>query len=350
MRKLLNRRTIGSGSALALLVAFGVSALPSTPVAAKPAAAQPTSFSITVNPQKVTSSSHTKLTVQINASKFSQGGSGTSSSASFSLSAKGAPDSHNWGFPLSGHSVSYNTGTGKGTIKTGRQAKPYGLIKTTVKKHGKPNVTKCHTYKSVSQPVVLHGKWGFNTHSKGKHKWGKAVRSGKFKGTVYYSIGQFQQCGPAFRIPCFKGVSWSAFHPFGSSFNQVSLSGNVGFSIFASRSVSLAKPRNASRNDYVMLTNKHQKFSVRHGKATVKVGSGPGASGSATLKSPQAGNQGTPQACGRGHTETNTSWQASYKNGSKPLTVKEQIEGPLKLPNIAATSSEASINKSKVHQ
>jgi hypothetical protein len=72
-------------------------------------------------------------------------------------------------------------------------------------------------------------------------------------------------------------------------------------------------------------------------------------SGSATLKGPQ-GSTGTPQACGKGHTQTSTSWQSTFKNGSKPLTVKEQIEGPLKLPNIAVTDNQASISKTKVHK
>jgi hypothetical protein len=258
MRKLLNRRTIGSGSVLALLVGLSVSALPSTPVAAKPAAKQPSGFTISILPQRVTSSSGTKLIVQMSGNKF-KSGSSTSSSANFFISAKGARDSHSWNFPLSNSSVTYNTGTGKGALKTGQQAKPYGLIKLNINDKGKPNVTKCHTYKAVSQPVVLRGKWGFNTRSHGKHKWGKTARHGKLKGTVSYSFGTFQQCG-GIHFPCFKGERWNVFHPFGSSFNNVSFSGSVtGNTIFASRTVSLAKPNNASRNDNVSVNDPRSK-------------------------------------------------------------------------------------------
>jgi hypothetical protein len=351
MRKFLNRRTIGSGSVLALVAGLSMSALPSTPVAAKPIAAQqPTSYTVSLVPQKVVSSTHKRLNILISGSHNDNSalGGGQTSSESVFIGAKGARDTHNWGLPLSAHAVDYSAATGKGTFKSGKKAKPYSVINLRFHNKGKRNVTTCHAYKTISQPVVLKGRWKFNTHSHGNHKWGKKGRHGKFRGTINYSLGNFQSCGNT-HFPCFQGMNWSGVHPFGSSFNEISFSGSVNRnSIFATRNVSLAKPKNASRIDNVSLTDNHQKFSLKNGKATVKIGPAPGVSGSATLNGPQ-GSQGSPQACGKGHTQTTTSWGSSYKNGSKPLTVKEQIEGPLKLPNISQSAGRANISKTTVH-
>jgi hypothetical protein len=349
MRKSLNRRTIGTGSALVLVAGLSVSALPQTSVSARPAAAQPTSVTVNLT-QKVSSSTHKKLTFFISASHSAKGSSTpASSSAQFIVNAKGAHDSHTWAFPLSHNSVSYSVATGKGTINSGKQAKPYGTLKLSIKNKGKKKVSGCQAQKLVVQPVVLKGKWGFNTRSHGKNRWGKKFRSGKFRGRLSYFLGS-GSCGSS--STCTRAVTWSASHLFGASFNQVFFSGQVAganSTLTASRNVTLAKPKNSSRSDVVALTrHTKQKSSFKKGRATVTVGASGGVKGNATLSGPQGSN--LSGQCGKGHTQVNTTWDSAYKNGSTPLTFKEQIEGPLKLPNISlsAPNDSALITRSTV--
>jgi hypothetical protein len=348
MGKFLTRRALATGSAAALVVGVALSAAPAAPAAARPNATKLASFTVSVALQTVKSSTHKTLRVFIGGSNSSDGGG----NASFSVSAKGTSESHFWSFPLNGSSVAYNPGTGKGSIKTGKQAKPYGTLDLTLKANGKKQVTNCHGLSSVVQPVSVKGSWSFNTRSKGKHKWGKAGGHGKLHGksSVSYTTGSSTQSCGGTGFPCFAGTSWSAQHPVGTR-SRTSISGSVSkhSSVTGSRFVALAKPKGASRSDTVFTSDRHVKFSVKNGKATVKVGPDHGISGSATLAASQAGQPSSPFACGKGSkVEKTTRWQTPYKNGKAPLTVHEQIEGAIKVPDQSASSFNASISKTTV--
>jgi len=331
----MNRRTLGLGSATALILGVGLSAVPSTAVAAKPAAAQVTTYSISLVKQTLISSTHHKLHFSIGASQ------GEGASVFFGVTSKGTPESHTWSMGMPTKAVQYNSSTGKGLIKTGHHAKPFGVINMKIKNHGKKHTTGCQAAKTVVQPIIATGAWKFNTRSHGKHKWGKAGRHGKVKGFVSYSKGT-GTC--PFTLPCFAGTSWSAIH---SVANGTSLDGSVsGSMLFANKGASLAKPKNAFRSDSMDVPYKNQTFKVKKGRARVTLGGAPHVTGSAVLTAPKKATS-FPQPCGKGKTETESSWQAAYKNGKKPLVVHEQIEGSFKVPNISANSNTdaASIRK-----
>jgi hypothetical protein len=225
-------------------------------------------------------------------------------------------------------------------------------VKLTFSPAGKKHVTThCQTFESINQPVKVKGSVAFNTHSKGKHKWGKVAKHGKIggKGSVQYETGQFASCGGGGATRCFGGTSWSASHQGNSGVNEVSIAGTLGkpSHLFATRNISLNRPKNAVRSDTVNVVDKHMTFSVKGGKATVKVGAQGKVSGSATLAASSAGTK-FPVPCGKGKTENTTDWDAPYKNGKSPLTAHEQIEGGISLPNLAESSHQASIDKTTV--
>jgi hypothetical protein len=338
---------VAVGSVTVLVVGVGVTALSAAPAAAKPAAKPaakaPKSFSISIAPQAKTSSSHKKLNVQMVAARsFDTFNNQTSTFAEYIVTTKGSQELHEWKFNLSDSSVSYSPASGKGSVKTGKQAKPYGAMKLKLKASGKRHVSTCHSYQEINQPVTVTGSWSFNTRSKGKNKWGKTGGHGKLKGkgSVFYTVGQFQNCGPDINVDCVTSVGWSASHTSGGVDTRLSGS-NVGTkhgSVFASRNAPLSKPKGAVRSDTIIVPEKSQKFSVSGGKATVKLGSAKGVSGTATLASPNQGEDGFATVCGnKGKMQHSTSWQAPYKNGKKALSIHEQIEGAFKLPNVSAS-------------
>jgi hypothetical protein len=351
MRTLVDRRIIVAAAAVGIAVGSGMAALPSVAGAsARPAAAQVDGFSFSPGLLHLKSSTHKALQVSVFVDQSLQSGH-TFSNADVTISTKGSPESHEWSFQLTNKSLKFNPATGKGTLKTGKQLKPFGSLKLTFKAVGKPHVTKCHTFKTVNQGAKSSGGFVFNTRSSGKHKWGKVARHGALaKGFITYETGPFASCGNTFTPPCQSGISWSASKSQTTGVNETSFDGSIGkrSMLFATRNTSLNKPKNAIRSDTVNVADNHMHFSVKGGKATVKVGGSGHVTGGATIAAPHSGSA-FPLPCGKnGKTENTTSWQAAYKNAKSPLSIHEQIEGPLKLPNLGASADRAAIDKTTV--
>ena len=348
------RRALSSGAVVTLLLGVGLAA--SSPSAvAKPTAKTFNSLTFQTSQQLLNSSTHKKLFVAIYANEQTSSAQ-TSSFANVSVSRKGFAENHGWSFsPFKVGSLKYNPSTGKGSLNSGKQLGPFGKLALRMKASGKAHVQHCGTMNITTQPVNVQGAWTFNTRTKGKSGWGKVKvgRSHHFHGanSIVYNTGTPDQCGNNFVLPCFKGVTWSAFKQAAGT-NNTSLGGNISkhSTLFASRNVALKKPSIAHRSDSVNVPGK-MSFKQAKGKATVSVGAKGPVSGSARLLGPKSSPpSGFP--CGRNpqRTQTSTSWSASYKNGKSPLTVHEQIEGNIKLPNLHVSSSgETSINKSTVH-
>jgi hypothetical protein len=349
------RRALALGAAATLMVGLGLTTLPAA-ASAKPAAASLDGLSFNSAAQSLHSNTHKTLNLFVEANQSIQEGT-TSSSASIQVSRQGVPEMHDWDFgEIKNGTLAFDPGTGKGSLKTGSQLDPYAKLSLTLTATGKPNVTKCQTYKTITQRVNVRGRVSFDTRSTGKNRWGKVSAGAKysFSGTneVVYETGVFQSCGGNFTVPCSSGVNWNAFQE-GNGIDNVSISGNIrkhGSSLFALRNASLPKPKNAVREDTVNIAFNKMSFSVSSSnKATVKVGAAGQVSGSATLASPNPGTSSQIPCGNAGKHESSMSWRVPYKNGKSPLTVHEQIEGSIKLPNLPLSDTgETSINKSTV--
>lgn len=348
MTRILRRRAVASGAVVALIVGAGVATLPAAAVA-RPAAVKLDGLSFLPAVQSLTSNTHKTLRVQLGSTVTKQSGT-TSTSLNVTVTRHGTPEMHAWYFNLKNGSLSYSPARGKGSLHVGSQVEPYSKITLSLTATGKKHVSTCQTYKTITQPVKVRGAFSFDTRSKGKGRWGKVGGSAKrtFAGRseVVYETGLFHACTGNFVFPCSSEISWSAVHS-GTADNEVALSGGITKvhgknhgRLFATRNVSLSKPKGALRSDSVNITDNRMTFIVSSSKASIRLGASGPVSGSATLISPAAG-QAFSIPCGKaGKMEIDTSWHAPYKNGKSPLAVHEQIEGSIRLPNIPLSASE----------
>lgn len=357
MKRTWMRRGLSSGAAVTLLVGLGLTALPSAAVA-KPAAAKLDSLTVVPAVQSLTSSTHKHLHLSLAASESNQNGA-TSSATDVTVTRVGAPEQHLWVFQLKSGSVSFNPSTGKGKLSFGSQIEPFGKVNLSLVRQGKKKVFTCGTFKTTTQPVKVSGVLGFDTRSTGKNKWGKVGSTKKRRTLTGKSVVTYQTgtpnntCTGNFVFPCASGINWNSFksNPANNA-ESTSFAGSVRGAqsmIFTSRNVSLKKPKNAFRQDSANIKDRHMKFTVKGGKATVTLGAQGPITGSAKLTSPQSGRM-SPLPCGKaGKVEHQTSWSSAYKNGKSPLTVHEQIEGSIRLPNLPfAVGGTTSIERTTV--
>lgn len=354
-----SRRACYASVVVAVMVGAGVGAAPgfAAGTTGHPGAAHPAvraakhldGLSLAVAPQDRTSSTHKRLYVLVNASRETHNHTETS----VSLSRSGTPETHEWTFQITKASFSFNIGTGKGSLSTGKQLKPFGKLALSFNTTGKKHTQTCGTYVSVSQAVTVHGALSFNSKTKGKKGWGKVGGSDKHtlsgKSHVYYQTGAFACCGGGFTNPCSAGVEWNASTQVGTKETQMfgSLNGSHGF-LEVSRNASLKKPKGAIRTDAMNVPDNNVSFASHGGNATLSIGATKHVTGSAKLASTSAGTS-YPSTCGKHHkTMTTTTWQAPYMNGSSPLKVHEQIEGALALPDIPVSANSTSLSKTTV--
>jgi hypothetical protein len=350
-----------TGTAAAILVAgLGVSALPGVaaarPSVVKPAAAaKPSQIEFLPAVQSLRSTSHTTLHARLSAA-WEEGVAETS--LSVTLTRKGTPEIHSWLFELKNGALAFSPSTGKGSLKAGTQLMPYGKVSLTLTAIGNKHVVTCGTFKTVTQPVRARGVLSFNTHSTGKHRWGTVGGSVRtFGGTnvVSYELGAFQSCSGPFEVPCTSLISWQA-STHGAGVNSVSIGGTISTfkgrtrrEVFANRTVSLKKPKNASRTDSLEVADQHMAFSESKGKASVRIGASGLLTGSASLISPSTALPPVSFSCGNvAKTQHETSWRVPYKNGKSPLAAHEQIEGSIRLPNISLASQQATVTRETV--
>jgi hypothetical protein len=351
------RRGLAVSAVAALLLGTGVATLPAVAVTKAPAP-QLDGLSFLPAVQSLTSNTHKTLRVSLGAALTIQGGS-KFTSMNVMVTRKGVPEMHTWFFDLKNGSLAFNPATGKGSLRAGTQAEPFSKVALSLVATGKKHTVTCGTFKTITQPVKVAGIFTFDTRSTGKGRWGKVGRNVKRtftgKSDVLYETGLFQTCGggpPA--IPCSATITWSAFHQ-GAGVNEVSMSGTIrsvhgksASMLFASRNVAIAKPKNTVRTDTTNLADHRMTFVVSKGKASVHVGASGPFTGSVALISQSAGSAFSIP-CGVSKTESVMSWTAPYKNGKSPLTVHEQIEGPIRLPNIPLSStSPASIDRDTI--
>jgi hypothetical protein len=363
------KRFLPAAAALSVVAATLVSGGSAAAIAKRPAAPQLDYAIFTSHEVRVTTSTHHKLTLSVDASPTSSivvlasspAGRGlTAASSSNAPNASNAPSSvdvalidakhhedHGWLFRLKKGAVSLNPTTGKGSVATGAtRIEPYGRVSLTFTPTGKTTTTRCQgTARTVSHQVNVVGKVQFNTHSSGRHSWGNVGSTKhpfklKGRGTVQDQYGM-GLCGKTLsQEPCASGIGWStdtgAVGFAALTGGALTSRGKTRSEIEAFRGVSLPAPAHASREDEVSAAEPPPALTVVGGEPTLVIdATGSQVTGSAEMTSP---TPETPMSrvCQTSHDENETEWgDASFVNGDDPLTVHEQIEGPLTVANQA---------------
>jgi hypothetical protein len=343
-------RTVRLGGLLttaAVLAGMGVTgvAASAAPAPVGPALV-PAGFTLVDSSQSFTSSTGKKLTMVLTATHGS-----TMASMAVTVAHTGSPESHTWTFQLPNPSdITYDTGTGLGSLKTGTSIGKFGTMNLSLKSAGKVVSVGCGRTRTSQQPVTVTGTLTFKTVSTGAARWGQVAGTTPltFTGQNVISIpdGVDKLCGSTLP-PCVIGVDWEAHNIVSTGFTQLvgddtTTSGVTSSTITAFRTTNLTSPAGAVRTDHSTIAVSAPTFSASGTTAKLTVpASGPLQTGSATFAGSNE-NAMPALACGLpGQESAKTAWQATYTNGAQPLTVHAEINGNFHLTNVAGESSSA---------
>jgi hypothetical protein len=301
----------------------------------------PTEFTFITPTRLVTTSTHHKLSLQM---EVIAAAGATLQNLGFgvSLAVPHGDEGHLWFFPLKDGSFVVNRSTFSGSLKTGAsQISPYGVVSLQFTRVGKPSITQCSTSKTVTHRLHVEGIVEFNTHSAGPHHWGgfgslrkKVTFSGR--GSLKVQYGAMPCTQTPSKVTCRTSVSWQVDNEAGTTLGGAwTLShGKVKAHLSASRQVLLTKPTGALRIDDVQIPAPPPALTTKLGKPTLIVTTeGSSADGSATVVSNGLASP-TTHPCSKTHHEIVEGFSgASYTNGDSALTLHEQIEGPISLPD-----------------
>lgn len=251
-------------------------------------------------------------------------------------------EEHVWSFKVAKKTLKLNS-KGKGKLVT-KKIKPFGTIKLTIKPAKKWKVKKCKgKVISRTRPLKVSGLFKFDSRS----AWGKV--GGKkvaFKGAkLVKSTGNDSSAcdggngggggGEGGTCPS-PSVMWSASQGKQSMSSQWK-PGAKNTTLVASRSTKLAKPKGATRMDFRAARVPTPATTTTGGSVRIAVKSKKPTTGSATLSS--ATGFTLPRPCAGGKTYEESFWTGvTYRNGSKPLTMKMSAYPAIKLPNGSPTA------------
>jgi hypothetical protein len=329
-------------------LAAGAGASSAAPTAAH--AFKMTGFTIdTANP-KLTSSTHKRLrffififnnsnTVNFTRTRNAARAASAKTGDALSVGLSAGKESHDWGFGVKRSTVHFNAKKGTGRINTKHQLKRYGKIRLTIAPTGKAHRScASSTGYTTTRKITLTGKPTFNSKS-GKHGWGTVgAHTVTIKGTLTVNFGT-----P--KLDCGGGVTPSPCPSVGinvDDFTQstsMNTSGRPGHDarVFAFREVSLTSPRGGSRSDF--LTGKVKPLTATPdsgGNVAIRLtGASKNIHGSATITSTEPASS---DICKQ--VVTQDYFDATWKNGAKPLSFRGQIEPRFSLPNNTSASAE----------
>jgi hypothetical protein len=336
MRSHLPARRLIALATIASLTAFSGAALTAPAAAANPGAAAPPTvsfISLFGNSVGTTSTSHVHLKVSVGSSKAPS--TASEDSTSVTISTRTFAETHSWSFPTPATGLAVSS-AGKGRLTLGAKTGPYGTIALRVAPNGHAHTQMCQGQPlQKSMPVTIGGVFVFKTHSAGAHKWGN-LGSQHFHfgtGTVTWTYNnQFGESCQNFSTPCTAGIQFGATNGANSVFG--SKFGSAG-SVQGTKTVKLARPHGATRNDSVNGGAKVSLKVAHNGDATLKVTGTGLAKGTATFKS-SAAAQSFPAPCGKNGAKhvNQRSWNGSYHNGTPALQLKAQVFGAIKVANI----------------
>jgi hypothetical protein len=260
------------------------------------------------------------------------------------LATKNGAESHQWVFQLAEGSFKDKIAKSKGDLNTGpSQIAPFGHVDAAFSPAAKGSTLVCGHTTVKSRPLNVVTSVFFDTQTAG---WGKVgTKTHPFVTTVASRLRtQYggAQCPKPKPTRCLSEVTWGAADP--ATFVDIEGRGihHTG-SIDASQFVSLTTPSEASRTDNVTVSAPRPVLIVASGKPTLKVKSHGGlVTGSATLSSSVSADV-AKIPCRHKGTEKQRGWtDVAFANGPSPLTIHEQIEGPL---SMADNSTAGSITK-----
>jgi hypothetical protein len=329
-------RTVRIRAAITLIVVGVVASLggiagPAASAAgAAPARASLSYSSLSTSGALVTSSSHTKLQVFVDA--FANAGDPASSDVSIFVAPPTGNESHTWRFKASAKQLRLGS-TGSINLPLG----PYGVIKLHYKPAGKAHKQSCDAADyAVNQKVSISGKLAFNTRSSGKHKWGKFARK-HFRfhagSTVTRSYGEGSGNCHSVTPHCASSISYSVSSQDFSVFMDGFTHGKRG-SLNVDRTVQLSTPHGAVREDDVTIrTAKPKVVKGQHQETVLKITTAKSGSFALTYN---GGGQKSSEPCKKGKHKTSEQLvsygPAVYKNGKPPLVVHEAVFGPIRMP------------------
>jgi len=313
---------------IAIAAVIGLGSLSGASIVAAPAvaarsAAPPTVFQVSVSSSlhKLTSTTGHHLKASVSAASFTSG----PDYVDIVLDTPTLAESHTWDVPVPGAALTVSS-TGSGTLKVpATKLSPYGVIALKITPTGPSRTMMCRgQLASKSRPVALAGKFLFNTHSHGTHKWGSVgSRHVKFStATITWTYQGASSCGSTI-APCMYGISFDLQQ------HGVELSGTEAGrtgTLAGRRSVLLSRPKGASRSDSATGGAKITLKIAHSNNATMKVVGTRHAAGSAVLRSTAPGGVG--QSCGPADTPVE-SWNSGFSNGSPVLKLREQIFGAI---------------------
>lgn len=317
-----------------------------------------TGYSLSVS-SSVVSSTHKKLILRIdseaeqalpglstnghtpNASKITK-------SVSVELSTRTRNEGHVWTADIKGSQLKVNPKTGGGKLASKSSLGKYGQLTLKVSSAGK--LTKQHPCSSLTytdRPVTVSGSVRFNTRS-GKQGWGVAG-SKHFTAHGYVSgdYGQYKNgCSAPFKEHCARAVQASVYTYAGQKDDAaIDLSaGTQGkqSSAYLYRTVSLSNK--ISRSDSATVPIQSLAITpAGSGTHTLTVaGAGKGISGTGILTATEDPTTSKPSYCKNNVTQT--SYDATYTNGAKPLTVALAIEDPITIDTTSSQGISASFD------
>jgi hypothetical protein len=306
----------------------------------------PTEFIFTSPARLVTTTTHHKLSMQMEAIAAA-GATLQNPGFGVSLAVPHGHEAHLWFFQLKSGSFVVNRSTFSGSLKTGAsQISPYGVVSLRFTQVGKSSVTQCIGSKTVTHRLHVEGTVEFNSHSAGPHRWGSF--GSRHKQVSFSGHGSLQveyggmPCTPIpSKVSCRTSVSWQVDNGTGTTLGGAwTLShGKVKAHITASRQVMLMNPTGALRIDAAQMPAPPPALTTKLGKPTlIATTEGSSAAGTAVVVSDGLASP-TTHRCSKRHHETVEEWSgASYTNGDSALTLHEQIEGPISLPDLPNTA------------
>jgi len=331
----------------AVLAGMGVTSVTASAAPAGPRPALvPAGFTLVDASQSLTSSTGKKLTFVLSATHGS-----AQSTMAVTVAHTGSPESHTWTFPLPNPSdITYDTGTGLGSLKTGTAIGKFGSMNLSIKSAGKVVSVGCGRTRTSQQPVTVTGALTFKTLSTGAARWGfvGGTTPLTFTGQNVISIpdGADKLCGSTLP-PCVIGVDWEAHNIVSTGFTQLigddtTTNGVTTSTITAFRTTTLTSPAGAVRTDHSTIPVTPPTFTTSGASASLKVpASGTLVTGSAAFVG-SSENAMPALACGLpGQESAKTAWLATYTNGAQPLTIHAEIDGNFQLTNVAGESSSA---------
>jgi hypothetical protein len=347
-----------AGATVAVIMMLGAAPLTFAPAAM--AFSLPLTLSqvsLGTGPGPITSSTHTKLQIELDAGMYGGPAAepGCEAYASVALSTKQRGESHNWNLPIPCTELT-ETNKGTGTLKVASSSMgPLGQISLTFTPLAKPTTLKCNGGEQLTYREAVSGTLVFHTGSAGPNRWGtvdsihKTLSAGKYT-LLQLTYGSLSNCPTpkSSTMPCLRTFLFTASTPQGSpgTSRQVDTSrspDNDAREVGAGRTVYLTSPAGAFRTDFAEVKVPAVKFTVAasDNRRIVVTTDRHGASGGATATT-SGSAQVSRYACtigGKSEQGVIRQWTSgSYTNAAKPLRFTD-IYGAITVANYTGSLS-----------